>query len=134
MTTIQIDTSSLTHTQFLIPEIGSELIEGMNVATINLDPGEYTFQMPLLVSLRASFKFQITADGQINYAPANDGFLSGRGTTTLTVQGFTMMLDGRFLSHDLMFNGGVETIVLTRDQLHSLTLIPGTGYGFRATP
>ncbi len=134
MVAIQIDTSSLTHTQFLIPELDSDLIEGLNTPTIDVEPGEYTFQMPRLAELWANFKFQITADGLLDYAPTHDGFLTGRGTTTLTIQGFTMTLDGRSLSHDLMLNSGFKTIVLTRDRTHSLTLIPGTGYGFRATP
>jgi hypothetical protein len=134
MANIQINTSSFTHTQFLIPELSSALIEGASAPTVQLEAGEYTFQMPLLAGLRASFKFQITPDGLIDYDLANDGFLSGRGTTTLTVQGFTMTLDARSLSHDLMFNGGIETILLTRDRTHDLTLIPGSGYGFRATP
>jgi hypothetical protein len=134
MVSVQINTSSLTHTQFLIPEMSSDLIEGASAPIVQLESGEYTFQMPLLAGLRASFNFQITPDGLINYDLANDGFLSGWGTTTLTVQGFTMTLDARSLSHDLMLNGGIETIILTRDRTHDVTLIPGTGYGFRVTP
>jgi mannan endo-1,4-beta-mannosidase len=134
MSSVQINTSSLTHTQFLIPELSSDLIEGAITPTVQLEPGEYTFQMPLLAGLRTSFKFQVTLNGLIDYDLTNDDFLSGRGTTTLTVQGFTMTLDARSLSHDLMFNGGIETIILSRDRTHDLTLIPGTGYGFRATP
>lgn len=134
MVGIQIDTSCLTHPQFLIPELSSDLIAGASAPTVHLEPGEYTFQMPLLAGLRAGFKFQITPDGLIAYDLANAGFLSGWGTTTLAIKGFTMTLDGRSLSHDLMFNGGIETIILTRDRTHDLTLIPGTGYGFRTTP
>jgi hypothetical protein len=134
MVDIRINTGNLTHTQFFIPELGSEYLEGTQGTIVSLESGEYTFQMPLLAGLRANFKFQITPEGLIDYTPENNGFLQGRGTTTLTVVGFNIKLDGRSLSHDLMFHGGIETVILTRDRTHDLTLIPGTGYGFRATP
>ena len=44
MIDIRIDTSSLTYTQFLIPELSSEFIEGADAPTIRLEPGVYGFQ------------------------------------------------------------------------------------------
>lgn len=54
MVDIQINTNRLTHLQFLIPELNSNLIEGVNTATVHLESGEYTFQMPPLAGLMAN--------------------------------------------------------------------------------
>lgn len=133
MANIFIDTSNLTHTQFFIPELGFEYLEGAQGTIVPLEPGEYTFQIPQFLALVANFKFQVTADGLIDYSPSNDAFLSGRSTTTLTVRGFTITLDARSLSQDLLLNG-FKDVILSRTQIHSLALIPGTGYSFRAAP
>ena len=133
MADIRIDTSNLTYTQFLIPELSSEPIDGANAPTIQLEPGEYSVQQVL--GLPASFSFQITPDGLISYDTANDQFLSGRGTTTLLIQGFTITIDGRALSHDLLpqnllGNGNV----LPRNLANELTYLPATGYTFYTAP
>ena len=44
MADIRFDTSSLTNTQFLIPERNSELLEGADAPLISLEPGIYIFQ------------------------------------------------------------------------------------------
>jgi hypothetical protein len=138
MVDIRINTSGLTQSQFLLPERNTEILEGLHEPIIQLEPSEYTFQSPLLLALAANFKFQVTADGLIDYDPIHDPFLSGRGTTTLTVRGFpiTLAFDAKQpLSHDLMFNQAARDVILARTQTHHvLNLIPGTGYSFRATP
>jgi hypothetical protein len=40
------------------------------------------------------FTFEVGPDGLIDYDPANEEFLDGRGTTTLNVRGFTITLTG----------------------------------------
>ena len=131
MSDIRIDTSNLTYTQFFIPELGADFIEGANTPTISLEPGLYGFQQQ--TSLGANFRFEVTPDGFVNYDIANDGFLSGRGTTTLILRGFTITLDARSLSHDLLPTI-VGALVLPRDSTHELTLVPAAGYTFRPTP
>ncbi|PSR18281.1 hypothetical protein C8255_08160, partial [filamentous cyanobacterium CCP3] len=129
MADIRIDTSRLTYTQFLIPQLSSAPIDGANTPTIQLAPGEYSIQQVL--GLPASFSFQITPDGLIDYDTASDGFLSGRGTTTLLIQGFTITIDGSALSHDLLFQSLLgNSDVLSRNQTHELTFLPAAGYSF----
>jgi hypothetical protein len=124
---IRIDTSSLTYTQFLIPEISSEFIEGANSSTISLEPGVYGFQQ--VSGVIANLRFEVTTEGLIEYDTAYEEFLSGRGTNTLTVRGFTVTLDARSLSHDLQ-PMIVGAIVLHRDLTHNLALVPAAGYSF----
>jgi hypothetical protein len=125
---IRIDTSGLTYTQFMIPELSPALIEGADAPTIHLEPREYSFhQMDL-----PAFRFKITPEGLIDYDVANEGFLDGRGTTTLTVRGFTITIDGTLLSDDLLpnvFRAGI----LSRSSTHDLTLVPASGYSFMLT-
>ncbi|WP_199307266.1 neuraminidase-like domain-containing protein, partial [Alkalinema sp. FACHB-956] len=136
MVDIRINTNGLTPSQFFLPELTTEILEGANELSLQLEPREYTFQIPQHLGLAASFKFQITPNGLIDYDPIHT-FLRGRGTTTLTVQGFpiTFAFDARSpLSHDLMLNGAKDVILSRTQTHHSLNLIPGTGYSFRATP
>jgi Matrixin len=131
MSDIRIDTSNLTYTKFFIPELGADFIEGANTPTISLEPGLYGVQQQ--TSLGANFRFEVTPDGFVNYDIANDGFLSGRGTTTLILRGFTITLDARSLSHDLLPTI-IGALVLPRDSTHELTLVPAVGYIFQPTP
>lgn len=79
-----------------------------------------------------AFRFKITPDGLIDYDVANDGFLDGRGTTTLTVRGFTITIDGTLLSDDLLPKiFGAE--ILSRSRTHDLKLVPAAGYTFQLT-
>jgi hypothetical protein len=128
MIDIRIDTSSLTYTQFLIPELSSEFVEGADAPTIRLEPGVYGFQQKS--GSAAKFRFEVTPGGLIDYDTANEEFLDGRGTTTLAVRGFTITLDARPLSHDLL-PMVVGATTLPRDRTHELTLVPAAGYGFQ---
>jgi hypothetical protein len=131
MSDIRIDTSSLTYTQFLIPGLNSEFIEGANAPTLSLEPGVYSFQQGS--GLVGNFSFKVTPDGLIDYDIANEGFLSGRGTSNLTVRGFTITLDARALSHDLLpLVAGAS--VLPRDRIHELAIVPAVGYSFQPGP
>jgi hypothetical protein len=108
--------------------MSNALIEGANVPTIQMEPGEYSFHQ----MSSPAFRFKITPDGLIDYDVANDGFLVGRGTTTLTVRGFTITIDGTLLSDDLLpniFRAGI----LSRSHTHDLTLVPASGYSFQLT-
>ncbi|OAS86950.1 MULTISPECIES: hypothetical protein [Metabacillus] len=128
MMEIRIDTSSLTYTQFLILGVPSVLMEGAAAPAIQLEPGEYGFLQQS--GLPANFTFKVTADGLIDYDDTYEGFLDGRGTNTLIVRGFSITLDARSLSHDLLpMVAGAD--VLSRERTHDLTLVPAMGYGFQ---
>jgi hypothetical protein len=129
MADIRIDTSRLTYTQFLIPELNS-WFEGADAPTIRLKPGVYGFQQ-ISGGSGPIFRFEVRPDGLIDYDPANEKFLDGRGATTLNVRGFTITLDGRALSHDLSPLGMPPSVVgLSRHSTHEFTFIPGP-YHFR---
>jgi|GEM_PF-1594568 hypothetical protein len=129
MTDIRIDTSSLTYTQFLIPEVSSDFVDGADAATIRLEPGVYGFQQ--ISGSVANFRFEVTPDGVIDYDVENEEFLDGRGTTTLIVRGFKITLDATALSHDLL-PMVARASILPRDSAHELTLVPASGYGFQS--
>jgi hypothetical protein len=46
----------------------------------------------------ADFTFTVTSTGTVDYATSFNSFLSGRGTTTLTIDGLVVNLDARYLS------------------------------------
>jgi hypothetical protein len=130
MPNIRIDTSNLTYKRFSILSQNATLVERSTVAELSLPSGTYTFQQP---GVAADLIFDVTPDGLVNYSVAHDSFLIGRGTGTLVVRGFSIILDARPLSHDLLplINGAS---ILPRDRTHELTLIPAAGYGFAVTP
>jgi hypothetical protein len=129
MASISINTSQLTFQKFLIPEQGSEWIQGAGAPTLHLEPGNYSFHVA--PGLAASFQFTVTPAGIIDYPDANDAFIHGRGTTTLDVSGFPVTLDARSLSHDLLPLNIVGASPLGRGAVHQLTLVPASGYGFQ---
>jgi hypothetical protein len=128
MADVSIDTSHLTYTQFVIPGHSSQFVDGADAPSISLPPGVHGFQQ--VSGIPANFQFEVTQDGMVDYDTADDLFLDGRGTPRLIVRGFTLTLDARSLSHDLlpMIPGAS---VLASDRTHQLTLVPASGYGFQ---
>jgi hypothetical protein len=125
---MRIDTSSLTYTHFLSPEPNGGWVDGADAPTFTLDPGIYGFRQ--ISGVAAEFKFKVTPAGLLDYASANDGFLDGRGTTTLTVRGFAVTLDGTRLSHDVL-PIVIGATTLPRDRIHELSLAPAAAYRFQ---
>ncbi|MGH3567958.1 MAG: hypothetical protein ACRDRH_18390 [Pseudonocardia sp.] len=127
MPDIRIDTGALSYPQFLIPG-KTDFLNGSDGVVIDLDPGPYHFQQ--WSGWFTSLTFAVTEAGTVDYPAALDGFLSGRGTTTLTVLGLNVTLDARTLDHDLlpMIVGASD---LSRTQAHLLRLVPSDGYGFQ---
>jgi hypothetical protein len=62
----------------------------------NLAPGQYSFQVAS--GYYADFTFSVTSTGTVDYAASFNGFLSGRGTSTLRIDGLVVTLDARYLS------------------------------------
>ncbi|MER7585779.1 hypothetical protein ABTY56_38140, partial [Kitasatospora sp. NPDC097691] len=129
MAEIHIDTGNLTFTQFRIPEHSSRFVDGSDSPTVQLEPGSYSFQQ--ISDQSAGFNFEVSQDGCIDYDLPKEQFLKGRGTRTLTVRGFSVMVDATALSHGL-FPLVAGSGLLKRNQRHALVLAPGTGYGFQS--
>ena len=92
------------------------------------EPGLYGFQQ--ISGLRADFRFEVTPAGLIEYHVAHEEFLDGRGTTLLTLRGFTVMLDQQ-LSKCSGFPLSALGIDLPENSTRELNLMPATGYRFQ---
>lgn len=64
------------------------------VQTLQLGPGSYPFQ----VATPVAFHFTVTQQGTIDYPAELEGFLSGKGTRTLQVEGVIVTIDARALN------------------------------------
>jgi hypothetical protein len=129
MAEIQFDTSQLTHTRFLIPGQTPSFLDGSTTPrpTVSLAPGTYNFQQSS--GFFADFNFRVRDDGNVDYEADFDDFLSGRGSTTLTVQGFPVRLDFTALDHDLLpMIAGAG--FLSHTSTHEIRLVPASSYGF----
>ncbi|GGW87837.1 hypothetical protein [Streptomyces galilaeus] len=81
----------------------------------------------------ADFWYAINRQGQVLTDPIYDGFTSASGHV-LKIRGYTINVDGRQLSHDLLplgIQGDGE--FLPRNRVNQLTIIPASGYGFQPT-
>jgi cysteine-rich repeat protein len=95
------------------------------LATLRVLAGTYEFDCPC-AHPGTSFLFTVSTTGMLDFAAALDPYVSGRGTSTLTVMGYPIVFDATALSPPI-FNlshgaasGGHNTAVVT-----TLHLIPG---------
>lgn len=93
---IQIDARKLYYTYFILETVNSsfERKNSREVVTLKLPAGKYYYQ----VSSAASFSFEVTSEGKIDYNPELYTFLRGRGTTELIVDGLEVTIDARYLT------------------------------------
>jgi hypothetical protein len=125
---IAINTSALTFPLFLIPG-QSDFQDGSLAPTLMLSAGTYSFQQAS--GYYTNFQFQVTPTGTLDYDAKFDAFLNGRGTSTLTVAGFTVEVDLTALSHGLLPIVAGAKDFLMPDQVHQLVLVPASFYGFQ---
>lgn len=129
---VNIDATALSSTEFLING-QTAVIDGTVVQTLDLPEGSYQFQPG--AGLVGDFRFRVTPGGLIDFDAASDGFLSGRGTDTLVVQGYTIDVDATALSNDAFLlpnTFGLRTLPDSLDSsvVQTLTLVPVRG-GYR---
>jgi hypothetical protein len=93
---VKIDATQLVYRYFVIPGVTSGWIDSRTVQTFNLAPGQYSFQVAS--GYYADFTFTVTSTGTVDYAASFNNFLSGRGTSTLRIDGLLVTLDARYLS------------------------------------
>jgi hypothetical protein len=109
---IQIDATQLVyqhfsiHTELTIDYIDTGSKDSRMVQTLSLHPGAYKFQVGAGSADIADFTFSVTAQGTVDYDASFDAFLTGRGSSRLTIVGFQVTLDARYLS-----GSGVELVV-----------------------
>jgi hypothetical protein len=127
---ITINTSGLTFPLFIIPGHSSDFQDGSLSPVVNLPAGPHSFQQAS--GYYADFQFEVTTAGTVDYDPKFDAFLSGRGTSTLTVGGFTIELDISALSHGLLPLIAGANDFLMPDTVHRLVLPPASFYSFVA--
>jgi hypothetical protein len=92
---IEIDATQLVYRDFVIPG-KTGWISSRQVQTLALEPGEYNFQ--IASGYFADFTFLVTSKGAVDYDPKFGAFLSGKGTSKLTIPGLVVTLDARYLS------------------------------------
>jgi len=122
---ISIDARALSAPQFAVD--GGSGLPTDSVATLDLTEANHTF-----VPNGPGFSFSVTAGGTLDFDPSLDGYVSGRGTTTLKVIGLHIQVDATALSSPQFSinrgNGGHgDTDVVT-----TLTLLPGDYAEFNA--
>jgi hypothetical protein len=93
---INIDARKLMYRFFIIPGVTSTWVDSRTVQAFNLAPGTYSFQIGS--GYYADFSFIVTATGLIDFSSTFNSFLSGRGTSTLSIDGLQVTLDARYLS------------------------------------
>ena len=131
---VQIDATALSSSHFVIPGKTSALPSDV-VQAVDLGPGTYAFNLGS--ALVNTFSFSVDAAGLIDYDPAFDGFLGGRGTQLLIVQGYTIQIDATALTSNafaLPHTFGLNTFPpMDSTVVQSITLAPASGHGFQAS-
>jgi hypothetical protein len=93
---IHIDATATVYRDFIIPGITPTWVNSRAVQTLQLAVDSYGFQ--IMSGSYADFTFKVTSAGLIDYPTTYDGFLRGRGLTTLTVVGLPVTLAAPRLS------------------------------------
>jgi hypothetical protein len=121
--TIQVDATPLSVPLFEVNSIfgGATALPTSVVKTMTLLPADHQVLYNAGVS-QPSVIFTLTTAGTVDYAPALDGILDGRGTTTLRVNGRTIQVDATALGVPTFDLFGAGTFPATSVQ--PLTLLP----------
>ena len=133
---INIDATALSETAIYMAslagatELPSAIVQPMTLVATNAD--EYAIQPG--GGLVANFAFGIDTNGNITYGAAFDSFLSGRGTNTLTIHGFTINIDAHPLSAtSFLLPGlfGLESTLQASSVVQTYRVMPASSYGFQ---
>ena len=124
---ITIDATALTTTQFQILGIGT--FPSDTPQAVSLPPGTHTFQIISGFNTTA-FEFTVQADGTVAFDAALDGYVTGGGTSNLTVTGLNISIDATQLDAAQFQVIGVGEFPSTVVTVPPLRVIPGD-YRFR---
>ena len=145
---ITIDATALTAPQFQLKQ-DSTIIGTFDTTPTNpvlaLTPGIYTLSSALtfeVTTTGGAIQFEVTQAGTLDYDSSLDSVLSGRGSTTLTVQGVSLTVDATALDARLLFSmygvvssqsvssAQVVTLVPGQNEFHIAGQIPNFGFFF----
>ena len=127
---VTIDARTLSASTFSIDGVPGTF-NTTSVVALQLATGTHTLRAP--AGGNATFTFTVNADGTVSFAPALNGFLSGNGTTTLTITGLNMSLDPRPLAGSAVAIYSITGVTTSQptDTIKDLKVIPGQ-YTFSA--
>jgi hypothetical protein len=128
---VRLDGTALSHGLFPVIAGAGAFLMPDSVHDLKLVPASHYSLQPTS-GVVATFEFAVDLSGKVRVAPLYSGFASGSGTTTLTISGYTINVDGRSLSHDLFpVIPRLSNDFLPRSGVSQLTLIPAAGYGLQ---
>ncbi|MEW6681833.1 MAG: membrane dipeptidase, partial [Nitrospirota bacterium] len=127
---VAVDARALAVATFGLDALGTATFATSTVQSFQLAPGSYGFCTTICGA--PGFGFTVTPAGLVDYAPALDGVLSGRGTATLTVNGAAIGIDARALAVATFGLDALGTATFATSTVQSFQLAPGS-YGFCTT-
>jgi hypothetical protein len=112
---VQVDATALTGTYLGLDYVSLDLKKAHGLSVL---PGPHT----LWTSGGSNVSFTVGNDGTIDYAPALEGVLSGRGTSSLSVRGRAVQVDATALTGTYL---GFDYVSLDLKKAHSISVLPG---------
>lgn len=99
---ITVDATALESSNGLVLQPGAVWESNGVVHVYDLAPGAYVFQD----NTTARFEFTVTAAGAVDYPAAAEGFVSGRGSSSLVISGYAVTVDASALATASTFIAG----------------------------
>ena len=94
---IKIDAREVFGGLFQIFSVTPDWVSSAEVQTLEFEAGrEYAYQV--YSGGLSDVRFTVSGNGTVDYGPALDGVVSGRGTDTLTVHGVDITVDARYIN------------------------------------
>lgn len=127
---IEVDATKLSGPSIAVPNVVGALDANV-IQPLQLEPGSHSVQTH--TASDTSWQFEVTPQGLVDYAPILDashgGFLTGRGSTTLGIVGFTITMDATLLTATTFLVYGI-TGEMPTSEVQQRQLLPGK-YNFR---
>ncbi len=119
---IVFDCRGLSVARFLLVGLGIDWLPTEQPATLRLLPGNYEVYSP---AASPETVVRVTHDGRLDYESKYDGYLAGRGTTTLVVTGYSIVFDFTVLGSIQFTLTGLDVGWLHSMQRQQLQILPG---------
>jgi hypothetical protein len=127
---IEIDATMLFTRSFLLGgSVTTGIFDSTVVQSISLPAGTYLFQ--ITAGQFTSLIFQVKENGTVDYSSDFDGFLKGRGSSRLVIEGYEVTLDARYIGMNEAL--GLLLVTLGDSEFflkQTIRLVPSS-YGFQ---